>query len=167
MEYTCVTIADHSYYLAASSTGLCFVGSPDGIFQELVSFYPRATLTPTTSNSILLVAQAQLDAYFKKATQNFNVPLDFTVGTAFQQTVWQQLTQIPYGQTLSYQELATRLAQPNASRAVASAVAKNPLLIIVPCHRIIRADGSLGDFRAGKAFKQQLLELEQADLNSK
>ena len=48
MDYTCVTIADHSYYLAASSTGLCFVGSPDGIFQELVSFYPRATLTPTT-----------------------------------------------------------------------------------------------------------------------
>ena len=164
MDYTCVTIANHSYYLAASQTGLSFVGSSDGIFQELINFYPRTNFNATTNNPILLAAQEQLANYLAGDLTTFSLPLDFSIGTEFQQNVWQQLTTIPCGQTISYHQLAQSLNQGSATRAVATAVAKNPLLIVVPCHRVICADGSLGEFRAGKAFKKQLLTLEKTTL---
>jgi AraC family transcriptional regulator of adaptative response/methylated-DNA-[protein]-cysteine methyltransferase len=84
------------------------------------------------------------------------------LGTAFQKKVWDALMRIPAGQTRSYAQLASALGQPNAARAVASACARNKVAIVVPCHRVIRGDGSLGGYRWGLPLKQQLLERERA-----
>jgi methylated-DNA-[protein]-cysteine S-methyltransferase len=102
----------------------------------------------------------QLDAYFTGRLRRFDVPLA-PHGTAFQQQVWLQLRQIPYGETRSYGQLATALGSPGASRAVGLANGRNPLSIIVPCHRVIGADGSLTGFGGGMERKRFLLDLEQ------
>ena len=89
-----------------------------------------------------------------------DLPLDIR-GTAFQQRVWQALREIPAGTRVSYTELARRVGQPNAVRAVASACAANTLAVAIPCHRVVRTDGSLSGYRWGVARKQALLEREQ------
>ncbi|MET0718031.1 MAG: methylated-DNA--[protein]-cysteine S-methyltransferase, partial [Pseudoxanthomonas sp.] len=89
------------------------------------------------------------------------VPVDL-MGTAFQKRVWDALMKIPYGQTRSYAELADALGSPKATRAVASACASNRIAVVVPCHRVIRGDGSLGGYRWGLPLKQSLLERERA-----
>ncbi len=107
---------------------------------------------------------AQLDAYFEGSLRRFDLApgLDFKVqGTSFQQKVWRELLNIPYGETISYGELAIRIGNPNAFRAVGMANGKNPISIIIPCHRVIGKDGSLTGFGGGVDVKKQLLFLEQ------
>ncbi|HEX5458475.1 MAG TPA: methylated-DNA--[protein]-cysteine S-methyltransferase [Steroidobacteraceae bacterium] len=106
-------------------------------------------------------AIAQLDEYFAGKRRRFDLPLA-PRGTEFQRRVWRTLTEIPYGQTVSYGELARRIAKPSASRAVGLANGANPLPIIVPCHRVIGADGSLTGFGGGLPIKRKLLALEGA-----
>jgi methylated-DNA-[protein]-cysteine S-methyltransferase len=115
---------------------------------------------PTPFSKIL----TQLDAYFDGSLKQFNLALDidFKVsGTPFQQRVWQELLNIPYGETISYGELANRIGNPKAFRAVGLANGKNPISIIIPCHRVIGKDGSLTGFGGGIDVKKQLLSLEQ------
>ena len=88
------------------------------------------------------------------------MPFCFSAGTEFERKVWAALKTIPYGKTLSYGELACRLGKKGAARAVGSACGKNPIPLILPCHRVIRADGSLGGFSAGVAWKELLLRME-------
>jgi methylated-DNA-[protein]-cysteine S-methyltransferase len=107
----------------------------------------------------LRTAIAQLEEYFAGERRRFDLPLAAR-GTEFQRRVWRALTEIPYGKTLSYGELARRIAQPSASRAVGLANGANPLPIIVPCHRVIGADGSLTGFGGGLPVKRKLLALE-------
>lgn len=102
----------------------------------------------------------QLDAYFAGECKTFDLPLA-PHGTDFQQRVWQQLRAIPFGQTLSYGQLAKQLGDPNASRAVGAANGKNPISIIVPCHRVIGAAGQLTGFGGGVETKRALLDHEQ------
>jgi methylated-DNA-[protein]-cysteine S-methyltransferase len=102
---------------------------------------------------------AQLEAYFAGERRGFDLPLA-PEGTPFQREVWSALLAIPYGETVSYGELARRLGRPNASRAVGAANGRNPIPIIIPCHRVIGADGSLTGFGGGLAIKRRLLELE-------
>ncbi|MDX2103918.1 MAG: methylated-DNA--[protein]-cysteine S-methyltransferase [Alphaproteobacteria bacterium] len=101
----------------------------------------------------------QLAAYFARDLREFDLPLA-PVGTPFQQRVWLALRTIPYGQTISYQTLANRLGEPTATRAVGAANGRNPISIIVPCHRVIGADGRLVGFGGGIERKQALLDLE-------
>jgi methylated-DNA-[protein]-cysteine S-methyltransferase len=101
----------------------------------------------------------QLDQYFKGERKTFDLELHLK-GTPFQKQVWQELVKIPYGQTISYGELAHRIGNPNASRAVGMANGKNPVSIIVPCHRVIGKKGDLTGFGGGLAVKKKLLELE-------
>lgn len=108
-------------------------------------------------------AAAQLDAYFAGGMCQFDVPLLFA-GTDFQQRVWHQLMTIPYGQTISYCELARSVGNPRAVRAVASANAANAISIFIPCHRVVASDGSLGGYAGGSAAKQLLLNLEGVNL---
>jgi methylated-DNA-[protein]-cysteine S-methyltransferase len=103
----------------------------------------------------------QLEEYFAGERSDFDVPLDL-VGTAFQQAVWAQLCAIPYGETINYGELARRVGNPRASRAVGLANGRNPVAVIVPCHRVVAADGGLGGYGGGPARKIHLLELERA-----
>lgn len=108
-------------------------------------------------------AMRQLGEYFAGERSDFDLPLT-PLGTAFQRSVWRQLQEIPYGATISYGELARRVGNPKASRAVGSANGRNPLPIVIPCHRVIAGDGTLGGFGGGLATKQTLLALEQRNL---
>lgn len=114
---------------------------------------------------ILRQATEQLEEYFRGERRSFDIPLS-TRGTEFQKKVWKILSQIPYGKTFSYTEVAVKIANAKAVRAVGSANGKNPLSIIVPCHRVIAADGSLGGYAGGLDRKGKLLQLEKADLSS-
>ena len=102
----------------------------------------------------------QLDAYFAGELHRFDVPMAAN-GTDFQQRVWDQLVQIPYGETISYSELARRMGDPKLVRAVGVANGRNPISIIIPCHRVIGADGSLVGYGGGLERKKWLLEHEE------
>ena len=104
-------------------------------------------------------ATAQLNAYFAGELREFDLPLA-PDGTLFQQTVWGALQTIPYGTTSTYGELAAEIGRPTASRAVEAANGRNPLAIVIPCHRVIGANGKLTGYRGGLKLKEALLELE-------
>ena len=104
-------------------------------------------------------AMRQLREYFAGKRVAFDLPLA-PEGTVFQRSVWRQLQEIPYGETISYGELACRVGNPKASRAVGSANGANPLPIVIPCHRVIAGDGTVGGFGGGLPTKQTLLALE-------
>ena len=109
----------------------------------------------------LAQARRQLEAYFAGRLRSFDVPLS-PRGTRFQLQVWEALRAIPYGTTVSYSELARRIGRPSAARAVGGAVGQNPLAIVVPCHRVVGANGALTGFAWGVDRKRRLLELEAA-----
>jgi len=109
---------------------------------------------------LFLEATGQLRAYFNGERTHFDLKLNMK-GTDFQKKVWQQLVKIPYGETISYGELAKRIGNPKASRAVGMANGKNPISIIVPCHRVIGKNGSLTGFGGGIAVKEHLIEMEK------
>lgn len=112
------------------------------------------TLSPVLKNTI-----RKLDAYFKGTLKSFDLPLK-PEGTSFQQTVWKELANIPFGQTITYLQLAKRLGNVKVIRAAASANGKNPIGIIIPCHRVIGADGKLTGYAGGLHRKQWLLQHE-------
>ena len=101
----------------------------------------------------------QLKEYFNRQRREFDLPLEI-IGTDFQKKVWDELKKIPYGETISYGELANRMGDKNLMRAIAAANGANPIPIIIPCHRVIGADGSLTGYGGGLDVKQKLLELE-------
>jgi len=102
----------------------------------------------------------QLEEYFAGKRLVFKIPLDLDQGTAFQRRVWKALLEIPYGRTLSYKEVAHAIGQPSAVRAVGSANGSNPLPIVVPCHRVVASDGTMGGYGGGLHVKKHLLQLE-------
>jgi methylated-DNA-[protein]-cysteine S-methyltransferase len=106
----------------------------------------------------------QLEEYFAGARTTFDIPMHME-GTAFQRTVWHELTQIPYGETISYGELARRIGRPDRARAVGTANGQNPIAVIVPCHRVIGANGKLVGYGGGLDNKRRLLELESGVLS--
>jgi methylated-DNA-[protein]-cysteine S-methyltransferase len=110
-------------------------------------------------------AIAQLEAYFAGRLRRFDLALA-PEGTPFQREVWSALTAIPYGETISYSELARRVGRPAASRAVGAANGRNPIPIIIPCHRVIGANGSLTGFGGGLGIKRRLLELESGSIGN-
>jgi methylated-DNA-[protein]-cysteine S-methyltransferase len=112
-----------------------------------------------TPEGILKQAVKELEEYFLGKRQTFNVPLN-PKGTEFQMKVWKELARIPYGETISYEELAKRIKNPKAVRAVGAANGKNPLWLIVPCHRVIGKNGSLTGYAGGLSVKKKLLSLE-------
>ncbi len=111
---------------------------------------------------VLLRAEIEILEYFEGNRLEFSVSLN-PIGTDFQISVWDELKKIPYGETISYGELAKRIGNPKASRAVGAANGKNPLSIIVPCHRVIGASGKLTGFAGGVGVKAQLLKLEHGN----
>lgn len=108
------------------------------------------------------VAARQIDEYFAGQRRGFDLPLDTSLSTGFRKTVLSRLPDIGYGHTASYAAVAAAAGRPKAVRAVGTACATNPLPVVVPCHRVIRADGSFGGYLGGPAAKQTLLELEAA-----
>lgn len=121
------------------------------------SGWPHAPAHP-----VLVQAVAQLADYFAGRRNRFELPLDLQGGTAFQQAVWAALLNIPSGATTSYGDLSGRIGKPAAVRAVGAAVGRNPLSIVVPCHRVLGKDGSLTGYAGGLERKSALLQLEGA-----
>ena len=139
-------------------------GKLTGLYMEVVGHEPdEATLgerVVAEDDPVLSAAASQLAAYFAGELTSFDLPLSLE-GTGFQRTVWGGLCDIPYGETMSYGELARRIGQPSASRAVGLANGRNPVSIVVPCHRVVGSDGSLTGYGGGLERKQYLLALEQ------
>ncbi len=105
-----------------------------------------------------------IEAYLRGQERDLKAPLDLAIGTPFQRRVWEAARNIPYGVAWSYADLARRAGHPKASRAVGNALGANPIPIVVPCHRIIHADRSIGGFSSGLDWKRYLLELERGQL---
>lgn len=121
---------------------------------------PAADAVEAPASGVLDAAARQLGEYFAGTRQCFDLPLDVH-GTAFQQAAWSVLRTIPYGTTISYGEQASRLGDRRKARAVGAANGRNPVAIVVPCHRVVGADGSLTGFAAGTGVKAWLLEHER------
>ncbi len=117
------------------------------------------TANDSSAQAILLKTKKQLEQYFAGKRKSFDVALDL-VGTEFQVQAWRALCRIPFGKTISYGRQAANIKKPKAFRAVGSANGKNPIPIIVPCHRVVAGDGSLGGYSLGLKMKKQLLALE-------
>jgi len=132
-----------------------------GIFMEAHRHQPVAPVDATRDSAPFRDARRQIEEYLAGDRRHFTLPLAAT-GTDFQSEVWRALTAIPYGTTMSYGELARRIGRPRAVRAVGLANGRNPLSIVVPCHRVIGADGALTGYGGGVARKRYLLELERA-----
>lgn len=118
---------------------------------------------PTGADAVLELARRELDAYFARRLQTFTVPVAPN-GTEFQRRVWEALRTIPYGDTRSYADQARAIGAPNATRAVGAANGRNPIPIVIPCHRVIGSGGALTGFGGGIERKQFLLALERRDL---
>ena len=132
-----------------------------GLFMEPSRKVPQPDegWTPDLTVAPLAETVRQLNEYFAGVRREFDLPLQFE-GTMFQRRVWNELTQIPYGETWSYGQLASRIGNPGASRAVGLANGRNPISILVPCHRVIGADGSLTGYGGGLERKRWLLAHE-------
>ncbi|MGV8940892.1 MAG: methylated-DNA--[protein]-cysteine S-methyltransferase [Lysobacter sp.] len=142
--------------LAADDDGLLLVE-----FQQSRHRIKRTDDWAEGGHDVLDATRTQLGEYFRGEREHFDLPLA-PRGTEFQRDVWLTLATIPYGQTVSYAQLAGRVGRPAAMRAVGAANGRNPLPIVLPCHRVIGADGSLTGFGGGLPTKQFLLELEGA-----
>ncbi len=147
--------------LAATDKGLA------GVWFEGQKHLPPELVAPpvwpeNAAHPVLKQTAAQLREYFARQRQHFDVPLDLSGGTPFQQSVWQALLAIPPGATTSYGALSSRIGKPAAVRAVGAAVGRNPVSVIVPCHRVMGADGSLTGYAGGLDRKTALLTLEGA-----
>ncbi|MCH6159671.1 methylated-DNA--[protein]-cysteine S-methyltransferase [Streptomyces marispadix] len=122
---------------------------------------PSAATVPEGAGRVLAAAVAELDSYFRGELREFTVPLDWTLSGGFHEKVLRALlASVPYGATAGYQDLAVRVGEPGAARAVGMAMGSNPLPVVVPCHRIVESDGGLGGFGGGRETKRTLLALE-------
>ena len=147
--------------LAATHSGLA------GVWFEGQRHMPNALTSPPgwpvdTNHPVLIKTMQQLSEYFAGQRQKFDLPLDLSGGTAFQQAVWQALLTIKPGQTSSYGNVSKTIGNASAVRAVGAAVGRNPISIIVPCHRVLGSDGSLTGYAGGLDRKTALLRLESA-----
>ena len=148
--------------IAATKKGVCRVKI--GFKKETDFTRPLETAykTPPQKNpKALRDIQNQLKLYLSGKSKPFDCPLDLSLGTPFQQKVWRKLLTIPHGSTRSYQWLAQAVKNPHANRAVGNANGKNPVSIIVPCHRVVRKNGGLGGYTEGTHIKQSLLDTER------
>lgn len=136
-----------------------------GLYLKGQKFFPEQTQDWHESEQIdpFVQTQEQIAEYFAHQRQRFDLPIE-TQGTAFQKQVWQLLLQIPFGETISYGALAKKIGKPVASRAVGSANGRNPISIIVPCHRVIASNGKLTGYAGGLNRKQWLLQHEQTKI---
>lgn len=128
--------------------------------EEILS---QSAETPLTS--LMSEAHHQLTEYFSGTRTTFTLPIAYPHGTPFQHSVWNALRAIPYGETRSYEDIAIAIGNPKAVRAIGQANTRNPILLLVPCHRVINKNGTIGGFGCGVEVKKQLLQLEGVEIN--
>lgn len=147
--------------LASTKRGLVRVGlpnqNPDELLAELAErVSPRVLEAPAELDEV----RRELDLYFAGKLDHFDLPLDWRLSSGFRQRVLRAIDRIPYGQTRSYTEMARKAGNERAVRAAGTACGSNPIPLVVPCHRVLRASGALGGYGGGLPMKQALLELE-------
>ena len=149
-------------FLAATPKGMLRlswgVDDPEALAEGLTEEFPLWGVKRAPDR--LREKEEQILAYFAGERRRFDLSTDLTGLTEFQQTVLVATAEIPFGATVTYGELAERIDRPDASRAVGSALGRNPVPLVIPCHRVVRSDGGLGGYTAGTGYKEQLLELE-------
>lgn len=148
-----------SLRIIASDDGLCAVLWPD---EELDRVHLNDPIQTDEDHPIIAATVEQLNEYFDGDRTSFDLPLD-VAGTDFQAACWKALSEIPYGSTISYGEQAAMIDRPGAARAVGAANGRNPVSIVVPCHRVVAADGALTGFAGGLGTKDWLLTHESAN----
>jgi methylated-DNA-[protein]-cysteine S-methyltransferase len=159
-QASCLVAARHgsplgTILLAATPHGLA------GLWFEGQRYHPDASAwRQEPEHPMLLVAARQLDEYFEGSRTVFDLPLDLQGGTPFQQSVWRALLAIPCGERMSYAAVGQRIGKPSAVRAVGAAVGRNPISIVVPCHRVLGSGGALTGYAGGLERKSALLRLE-------
>jgi methylated-DNA-[protein]-cysteine S-methyltransferase len=162
LYWSLLKFKDLNFYIASTSKGLCYVGSQNKPFEELSEWakkrFPGSSLVEDDEKLEPYVVE--ITQYLEGKRKTFTVPFDYD-GTAFQLTVWNALCEIPYGQTKSYSDIANDINKPAAVRAVGAAIGANPVLITVPCHRVVGKNGSLTGYRGGLEMKTLLLDLER------
>lgn len=159
--WSLLSYKDWRLYIAATTKGICFVGSQNMPFEELTDWMNRKFRGSILleDNQMLEPYKTELIEYLEGKRQSFKIPFDYQ-GTPFQQSVWEALCEIPYGVTQSYSDIANRINKPSATRAIGTAIGANPILITIPCHRVIGKNGSLTGYRGGLEMKTKLLKLE-------
>jgi methylated-DNA-[protein]-cysteine S-methyltransferase len=154
-----------SIVVAATHDGLVRIGLPiegeDAVLDELAQRISGRILRATRTS--VNQTRHQLDEYFQRRRTEFDVTLDWQLSGGFRRHVLAATAQIPYGQTASYTEVATRAGSPRAVRAAGTALATNPLPIVIPCHRVLKSNGQLGAYRGGPEAKAQLVALERGE----
>lgn len=160
--WTLLQLHGWSLFVAATALGLCYVGSPNKPFEELRTWAKRSfpDRSLVQDDEKLQSYVLELMEYFEGNRKEFSVPFDYH-GTPFQVSVWNALCEIPYGETRSYSDIANHIQRPSSVRAVGAAIGANPVLITVPCHRVIGKNGALTGYRGGLEMKTKLLSLEQ------
>ncbi len=166
VAFICIDTSLGLLLMAASKAGIClaeFGDSEATLRSQLEREFPRAELIGSTSQSApeLAAWASALQAHLDHNRPHPALPVDLQ-GSEFQVNVWETLQKIREGEVLSYSELACRMGQPKAVRAVASACGRNRIAVLIPCHRVQRSDGSLGGYRWGLERKQQLLDRERS-----
>ncbi len=155
-------------FVASTSKGVCLVSFSKITGAKFLLLLRKIYGNEATRDDKALgdVKEALLD-YFNGKPVSFKIPLDLSIGTQFQRKVWRKVKEIPYGELRSYKWVARSIGSAHASRAVGNAVGRNPVAPIVPCHRVVCSDGSLGGYTSGIAIKKRLLNLEgiSGDLN--
>lgn len=159
--YTCIFTKIGKMDLASTGKGLCAVGLGNMTQEEFLGPVRRTFRGYKFEESPRRNSQAakEIEEYLQGKLRVFTSPLDL-VGTPFQLRVWQELMRIPYGSTRTYAQVAEKIGSVSLARAVGAACGANPVPIVVPCHRVIASDGTLGGFGGGLAIKQMLLDLE-------
>ena len=150
-------------YLVVSDQGLCAIHyheSEEGI----VAWGKACDLSPLPDSESIRPFARQLTEYFAGEREAFDVPLDLSTASPFVQRVLRATAQIPFGHLVTYKAIANEIGEPSATRAVGNALGSNPIPIVVPCHRVVRSDGSLGGYTGGTEIKRHLLMLEKAML---
>ncbi|NUS17199.1 MAG: methylated-DNA--[protein]-cysteine S-methyltransferase [Streptomyces sp.] len=150
--------------LMATEQGLALVAfraGPETAARAVAAAGRRLGCTPVEDAARLAPVAEQLDAYFAGELKEFDLPLDWSLVTGFQRRVLRELAEaVPYGATVGYQDLADRIGEPDAARAVGGAMGANPLPVVVPCHRVVESGGGIGGFGGGLEIKRSLLALE-------
>ena len=158
-----LTYAQGKLYVIASEEGLVYIGTPNAPFDEVEKWAqkPFKGYRFEENKEKLKPYVKQLTAYFNRELTEFDLPIHVK-GTSFQLAVWEALKELPYGTTTTYSAIAERIGKPKAVRAVGSAIGANPILAIIPCHRVIGKNGKLTGFRSGLTMKEFLLDIEKA-----
>ncbi|MWV42970.1 methylated-DNA--[protein]-cysteine S-methyltransferase [Paenibacillus sp. HJL G12] len=163
IHWTLLDYEDWKMHLAATNRGLCYVGTANKPYEEMEAWIRKHFKAATLEHNdeYMNPYADELSAYLAGELVDFTISFDLA-GTSFQRSVWDALCAIPYGSTCSYSEIAHQIGKPDSVRAVGTAIGANPVLISVPCHRVIGKNGNLTGYRGGLDMKTRLLDLEKS-----